>query len=768
MPPPRKSKARPARGRRLASALLLAGLVALLALAGYGLWLDQVIRAQFEGKRWALPARIYARPLELYPDLRLGAAELAEELERLGYQKTTRLERPGSYNRKDAGTVEVFLREFRFWDGSEPSRRVRLGFAGDRLQRVSGDGGAEIALVRLEPLEIGRIYPSHHEDRILVRLAEVPPALVQGLLAVEDRGFYEHWGLDPRGIARALWANVRAGGVVQGGSTLTQQLVKNYFLTQERTLWRKVNEALMALLLERRYGKDEILEAYLNEVYLGQQGPRAVHGFGLASEFYFGRPLKELRLHEIALLVGLARGPIQYNPRRAPARALERRNLVLDQMRDQGYVSAEQARTARASALGVRSDPGFANSPFPAFLDLVRRQLVRDYREEDLRSEGLQIFTTLAPPVQARAERALTQRLAAIERARRMTAGTLEGAVVVADPKTGEVLGLVGGRDPQRPGFNRALDAQRPIGSLVKPAVYLSALLPGEGFSAVSRLRDEPVRVKAAPGQVWSPQNYDRRTHGEVTVQTALARSYNLATVNLGLDVGLRKVARTLNGLGVTREIPPYPSVLLGALDLSPFETAQMYQTLAGLGFRIPLRAIREVTGPDHKPLKRYGLSVEQAFDPAPVYVLDTLLLAVLREGTGQRPYRRLPGAPALAGKTGTTDDLRDSWFAGFGADRVAVVWVGRDDNRPTGLTGADGALEVWVDLMAGLAPAAWEAAAPAGVEWRWVDPEAGYRVEEGCTGAVRLPFLTGTVLPQGSCRGGGGANPLDLLFGEG
>ena len=762
----KRTKKSPRRGGRVAAGLLVFGLVLLVALLGYGVWLDRVIRTQFEGKRWALPARIYARPLELYPDLRLSPAELVQELERLGYQKTARLERPGSFNRKDSATVEVYVRGFRFWDGSEPTRKVRLAFSGDRLQRVSAEGGGEAPLLRLEPLEIGRIYPTHHEDRVLVRLSEVPPALVQGLLAVEDRGFYEHWGLDPRGIGRALWANLRARGVVQGGSTLTQQLVKNYFLTRERTLVRKVNEALMALLLERRYSKDEILEAYLNEVYLGQQGPRAVHGFGLASEFYFGRPLRELRLQEIAVLVGLARGPNQYNPRRSAARALERRNLVIDQMLAQGYVGEQEARAARAAPLGVRPDAGFANSPFPGFMDLVRRQLVRDYREEDLRSEGLQIFTTLAPPAQAQAERVLARRLAAIESARRVPQGTLEGAVVVADPKTGEVLALVGGRDPQAPGFNRALDARRPIGSLVKPAVYLSALLPGEGFSPVSLLQDQPVRVKSAPGQVWAPQNFDRRSHGEVTVQTALVRSYNLATVQLGLQVGLRKVARTLTGLGVTADIPPYPSVLLGALELSPFETGQMYQTMAGLGFRSPLRAIREVTGPDHKPLKRYGLSVEQAFDPAPVYLLDTLMMGVLREGTGQRPYRRLAGSPRLAGKTGTTDELRDSWFAGFGGDRLAVAWVGRDDNKPTGLTGADGALEVWVDLMGGLAPAPWDPPVPAGVEWQWVDKTVGQRLEQDCPGAVRLPFLKGTSLPAGSC--GGDTSPLDGLFGEG
>jgi len=745
--------------------LVLAASVGLIAFAAYGVWLDRVIRTQFEGKRWALPARIYARPLELYSDLRITPAELAQELERLDYQKTARLDRPGSYNRGDTG-LDLYVREFRFWDGSEPSRRVRVAFSGDRVSRLAGDGGGEVPLVRLEPLEIGRIYPSHNEDRVLVRRDEVRPILIKALLAVEDRAFYTHWGLDPRAIARALWANVKAGDIVQGGSTLTQQLVKNYFLNQERTLWRKLNEAFMAVLLENRFSKDEILEAYLNEVYLGQQGPRAIHGFGLASEFYFGRPLQELRLPEVALLVGLVRGPTQYNPRRTPQRALARRNLVLDQMLELGLIGAEETRVARAAPLGVRPDAGFANSPYPAFLDLVRRQLVQDYRDEDLRSEGLQIFTTLAPPAQAHAEKALGQRLAAIERQRKMRAGTLEGAVVVVDPKSGEVLAVVGGRDPRLPGFNRALDAVRPVGSLVKPAVYLAALLPGEGFTPVSRLSDEPVQIKAAPGQLWTPQNYDRRTHGKVTLQSALAHSYNLATVSLGLRVGLRKVVRTLAGLGLGREVPAYPSVLLGAVDMTPLEAAQVYQTLAALGFRLPLRAIREVTGPDHKPLRRYGLSVEQAFEPAPVYVLDTLMLSVLREGTGQRPYRRLPGSPALAGKTGTTDELRDSWFAGFGADRLAVVWVGRDDNKPTGLTGADGALEVWVDLMLGLTPAAWEPPAPAGVEWFWVDAAGGDRVEADCPGATRLPFLSGTAPPEAACRGRSLAP--DVVFGDG
>jgi penicillin-binding protein 1B len=735
-----------------------------LALVGYAAWLDGVIRAQFEGKRWALPARIYARPLELYAGLRLGPAELVEELTELGYRRVGRLERPGSFSQGGAGAVEVFTRDFHFWDGFEPGRRLRLGFSGGRLVSLGADGGAGLAVVRLEPAEIGRIYPSHNEDRILVRLAEVPQDLLRGLLAVEDQHFREHWGVDIQSIARALWANLRAGAVVQGGSTITQQLVKNYFLTHERTLARKLNEALMAVLLERRYEKDEILEAYLNEVFLGQQGPRAIHGFGLAAEFYFGRPLAELDLAETALLVALVRGPTHYDPRRAPERAKARRNLVIEQMLAQGVVEPAAAAKARAAPLGVRSDPGFARSPYPGFLDLVRRQLARDYREEDLRSEGLRIFTTLDPVLQGKAERALAGRLQQIERQRRLKAGTLEGALVVAEPRSGEVLAISGGRDPRLPGFNRALDAVRPIGSLVKPAVYLTALMPGEGFTPLTRVSDEPVRIKAGPGQIWAPKNYDGRSHGDVTVQTALAQSYNLATVALGMQVGLRKVVRTLGHLGLERDVPAYPSVLLGALDMAPIEVAQMYQTLAALGFRVPLRAIREVTGPDRKPLRRYGLSVTQAFDPAPVFVLDHMLVSVLREGTGQRPYRRLPGAPALAGKTGTTDEQRDSWFAGFGGDRLAVVWVGRDDNGPTGLSGSTGALEAWVDLMLAIEPSPWAPPAPEGVDWRWVDAGRDRAVDGECSGAARVPFVAGTAPPPEPCA----AAPLEAFGGGG
>ncbi len=394
--------------------------------------------------------------------------------------------------------------------------------------------------MRLEPALVGSIYPAHSEDRVLVRRAEIPDHLVQGLLAVEDRRFFEHAGVDIRGIARALLANLRAGETVQGGSTLTQQLVKNFILTPERSLSRKFNEAMMALIVEARYDKDEILEAYANEIFLGQEGARAIHGFGLAAYFYFNRPLRELRLHETALLVGLVKGASYYNPRRHPQRALQRRDLVIGQMQAQGFLTDQQAEAARQQPLGVSARGAAHGQRVPAFVDLVRRQLRRDYREEDLTSEGMRIFTTLDPWVQQQAAAVLGARLAKIEKSRGIGRGSLQGALIVAAAQNGEIQALIGDRDADYAGFNRALDAIRPIGSLVKPAVYLAALQRSEKYTLTSLIDDRPVDLKMPNGQRWQPQNYDRKVHGSVMLHEALARSLNLATVNLGLEVGLR------------------------------------------------------------------------------------------------------------------------------------------------------------------------------------------------------------------------------------
>jgi penicillin-binding protein 1B len=458
------------RGTYVLGRLLILGLI---LTGAYVAWLDLHVRSQFEGRRWSVPARIYARAVELYPGMRLEPEALEQALRAAGYQARAGAGRNATYARR-GNTFHVHTRPFRFWDGEQSAQRVRLEFRTGRVSDLQV-GGEQQALVRLDPPIIGRIYPNHREDRMLVRLEEVPVGLVAALLSVEDRDFEHHHGISPRAIARALLANLRAGALVQGGSTITQQLAKGYFLNGARTWWRKLNDAVIALMLEAHYDKADFLEAYVNEVYLGQDGERAIHGFGLAAHFYFGRDLDKLRLPELALLVALVRGPSHYNPRRHPRRALARRNLVIDQMHELGIVSAARAKRARAAPLGV-----IAASPvrtrYPAFVDLVRRQLRRDYRDEDLRGEGLRIFTTLDLHTQRMAERALESRIARLERAGGRRKGSLQGAVIVTSPQSGEVLAVVGGRNERRAGFNRALDAVRPVGSLIKPAVFLAAL----------------------------------------------------------------------------------------------------------------------------------------------------------------------------------------------------------------------------------------------------------------------------------------------------
>jgi penicillin-binding protein 1B len=719
--------------------LLAAGLAGFL----YGLYLDQLVRIRFEGKRWALPARVYARPLELFVGSPLNPQALAEELNRLGYGHVRHPDRPGTYSRNG----ERFLlrsRPFRFWDGAEPSRYLAVRFRGGRVERLKdAAAGADLPLVRLDAALIDSIYPHHREDRVLVRRADLPKLLVTSLLAVEDREFYRHHGLSPLSIARALWSNLRAGRVVQGGSTLTQQLVKNFFLTSERSLLRKLNEAAMALLLDWRYDKDQILEAYANEIYLGQDGPRAIHGFGLASRFYFNRALGELDLPRIALLVGMIKGPSLYDPRRNPERARERRNLVLDVLEQQGVVTGAQADAARRAGLGVSASGGRPVGRYPAFMELVRRQLQRDYRDTDLRSEGLSVFTTLDPLVQSQAEGAIARRLPELERSRRSQ--QLEAAAVVASSENGEVLALVGGRRSGYSGFNRALEAVRPIGSLVKPWVYLEALMQPGRYTLASPLDDGPVRLKQADGTLWAPQNFDRKSHGRVPLYQALAHSYNLATVHLGLDLGVPRVVQRLQEFGLEREVAPLPSLLLGALALSPLEVTQLYQGLASSGFPVPLRAVREVLDQDGKALSRYPLEMKQAARPAPVYLLNWALRQVVAEGTGRSLSGLLPAGLSVAGKTGTTDDYRDSWFAGFSGDKVATVWVGRDDNRPAGLSGAAGALRVWGDIIGRTNSLPFDPLPPPGVETRGVDLASGLQAGRGCGAAVQLPFIAGS-----------------------
>jgi penicillin-binding protein 1B len=728
----------------LATALLIVLSLALIAFSGYLLRLDREIRDRFAGARWALPAQVYAGPMELYTGLDLTSTELVHELGRLGYREDPRLTGAGSYQ-PSRSQVDIHLRAFAFWDDAQPAQKLAVRFDGSSISSIQRlDDGAVVDIVRLDPMLIGSIFPRHGEDRVLVRLDEVPTLLRDGLIAVEDRQFHSHFGISPRAILRATLANLRAGRVVQGGSTITQQLVKNFFLTSRQTWARKINEAFMALLIERHHAKDDILEAYFNEVHLGQDGSRAVHGFGLGARFYFNKPLAELEPQEIALMVGLIKGPSYYNPRRNAERAKARRDLILGVFLEDGLIDDAAYQRALAAPLGVDIGRFGGAERYPAFVELVKRQLRGQYRDEDLTDEGLRIFTTLNPRAQEALERRIVESLPEIEQSRKMPPGTLEAAGVVASADGGEVLALVGGRDVRFPGFNRALDSQRPIGSLVKPFVYLTALeRPGE-FHLNTILPDEPIELRMPHGQLWAPSNYDKKLHGPQPLYRALAQSYNLPTVHVGLQVGAEQVLRTLQRAGYDGKAPALPSLFLGAIGMAPLEVAQVYATLAAGGFQAPLSAIREVQTKDGEPLSRYPIAVRQTLPDGPVYLVDWAMQKVVTEGTGRAAYSALPGGTGVAGKTGTTDDYRDSWFAGFSADRVAVVWVGRDDNRPTGLSGSTGALPIWAKVMRDLRVQSFDPIPPASVELVAIDPQTGLRADDGCFGAVQIPMMAG------------------------
>lgn len=704
-------------------------------------WVGYQAREDFRALQWALPGRIYARPLELYAGARINQQQVEDYLRQLGYRQTAQASAPGEYA-SAAGSLQIHTRGFTFWDGAEPARFLDAGFAPGQVLTLRERNGRELPLARLDPVEIAQINPETGEDRLPLRREDTPQALIDALIAVEDQRFYSHHGVDPVGIARALVTNLLRGEIAQGGSTLTQQLVKNLYLTRERTLRRKIEEAVMAVALELSYSKDEILTAYLNEVYLGQDGGRAIHGFALAAQHYFSRPLQELALPELAMLAGLPRGASYYNPFRHPERATSRRNVVLARMADQGYISAQQLEQARTAGLHVVQGTRPAQSSgYPAFLELVYQDLARDYDRDALRTEGLRIFTTLDLHAQAVLENALDASVAAVERKTAGTPAPLEAAMVITDASAGEVRALAGSRKPGYTGFNRALKAVRPIGSLVKPAVYLAALETGE-FNLASVLADEPVSLKQPNGDVWEPKNYDRDTEGDVYLFDALQRSLNLATVDLGMRLGLHKVAAMLERLGYAKPVQPYPSLLLGAVEMAPIEVAQLYQTLASNGFRTRLRSVQAVTSASGTPLEYYSIRSEQVVDPATMYLLEHTLHGVWENGTARHEAGRLRHNLPLAGKTGTTNDLRDSWFAGYGEDLVGVVWLGYDDNRESGLTGATGALKVWTEVMAKLNIQPRQALPPMNVSFERVPRDAERDpARRDCYYTQELPF---------------------------
>ncbi|WP_160151446.1 penicillin-binding protein 1B [Microbulbifer sp. ALW1] len=724
--------------RRWIKRLSLLALLGVLLLAGYMVWLDVQLRERLDSRQYQLPARVYARPLVLHSGMVMRPDELESEFAALNYKKVPAVEEPGQWQR-DGMEYLVWRRDFIHADKREAAAKVRFRLRNDELTGLRDEAGGSLKEFRLDAAPIGTLLGGG-DDRTPVRVEEIPPLLGATLIAVEDQDFVHHFGVSPRGIARAMVANFKAGGVVQGGSTITQQLVKNIFFDHKPSLWRKFNEALMAILMEVHYDKAYILQEYINEVWLGQQGSRAIYGFGLASEFYFQKPLAQLEPHQIALLVGLAKGASYYNPWRNPERALERRNTVLDVMLEQKLVTQEQYDRLRKKPLEVAAAGAAAQNPYPAFTERLLEELRPYYSVEELRTAGLRVYTTLSPSVQQLAEDAISQGADKLEKDRGIKADSLQGATVILENVSGNVLAMVGDRRPHYPGFNRALEARRQVGSLIKPAVYLTALERTHEYNLGTLIDDAPIREVTQDGQVWMPANFNNRSHGQVPLYVALSRSYNQATARLGLELGIENVRQTIRRLGVQASLPRLPSLFLGAVEMTPFEVAGMYQTFANGGEHVEPRTLLAVSDADGNQVQRFRPKSNRGVDEVPIYLLRYGMEQVMREGTGKSAYRRLPNSVPFAGKTGTTNNYRDSWFAGFSPGVTAVVWLGRDDNERTSLTGATGALSVWTEIMRKLPHRHGRIQAPRGVEWKPVNEKGEYMDPRNCQGGREIP----------------------------
>jgi len=723
--------------------------------------LDRMVTERFEGRRFRVPSRVLSSPTIVYPGLDWKSVDLVGTLTRLGYQQQpgAAAPEPGRFVWGE-GRVRVHLRAFEHPSRPEPSRLVELRLDGREIASIRDvEADRELGAVLLEPELVGAYYGPDREQRELVRLGDLPRHLIDAILASEDQRFGDHVGIDPIRIAGAVVANLK--GRREGGSTVTQQLVKNFFLTPERTIERKLREATIALIVEARYSKDEILECYLNEIYLGQRGSTEVHGVGEASRLYFGKSVRQITVSEAALLTAVIPGPNNISPWKYPDRALARRNLVLDLMYEQGRIDEATRDAAKAEALqlsAVTPEPSEARY----FLDALRRQLPEVYDWEALTSEGLRIYSTLDLRLQRAAARALREGLAELEQKyKRLRSDApekaLQGCVVALRPQTGEVLALVGGREYGQSQFDRCTQARRQAGSTFKPFVYLAALEPAAGgprITLASRLDDTPLSVPTSSG-TWSPANYDKQFHGTVSVREALERSMNVATARLGLEVGPDRVASLARRLGIDSPLPRVPSLALGVADVAPIELARAYATIANGGIRPVVTTFEDAVDAEDRTLARRDIQFERVLDAGTAYLGTSLLEGVVDRGTATLIRRKGIEGP-LAGKTGTTDDGKDAWFVGFTPELVVVVWVGFDQPKPTGLTGASGALPIWTRFVQEATQGTVRGAflPPPEVVSVDIEPGSGALAMAGCHASASEFFLLGTE-PTQTCPEG-------------
>lgn len=703
----------------------------------YGIYLDGKIRAKMDGQVWQLPAEVYSRieRIRIDDDLSLEQVKLA--LIDNGYREVSVIATPGDF-KIEGNNLVVLRRAFQFPENPEAQRVLRLRFVGDKLARIEDLVRLkEVDEFRLDPKLIAMLHSDNDEERVALRLRDYPSLLIDTLILTEDKRFYEHNGISPLSIGRALITNYQAGRTVQGASTLTQQLVKNLFLSSEKSLERKINEALMSIILDARYNKNRILETYLNEIYLGQNGSYQIHGFALASQFYFGRPVQEISLSQMALLVGMAKGASLYNPWRNPQAALERRNVVLKILLDHQKISQADYDFLIQQPLGVK-EKGNVYRQQPAFMHALNQDIKTKLGESKLNLlSGAKIFTTLDRKQQRSAELAVINGVAELENSNKKIKD-LQSAIVVAEYATGKVRAIVGGVQTQYAGFNRALQTKRQIGSLVKPSIYAIALAQPELFRLNTPVNNQPITITVKGSPPWSPRNYDRRFSGSVMLMDALVRSLNIPTVNIGMKIGLRNVIEKQKEMGWDNaEIPPYPATLLGSYSISPYDVTKSYQVLANAGKKTPLTTIDAIISRQGEMIYQPNVS-EQGKQVLPAEAAIQTLYAmqqVVERGTArslQADFAQL----RLAGKTGTTNKARDTWFVGIDGKNVTTVWLGKDNNSDTGLTGSSGALQIYKEYLKRALPQPFKLPQSPNIQWVGINSYGSW----DCSSSRQIP----------------------------
>lgn len=748
---PISPKTKASKTKRFLWFCLKLSIIGLILLGFYTLYLDAKVVEKFEGQRWQIPVQVYGKIARYYPDSSINLNHVSSELKLLGYQKVSKVTKPGQYA-KSSRRIIIFRRAFDFGSGVEHAQKIQIdtkAFADEFIVDKLFIDNEAVEAVELEPYLIDRIVPDSKEDRVLVPLQSVPEKLLDTLLLVEDRDFYFHAGVSPLGILRALITNIKAGRTVQGGSTLTQQLVKNMYLSREKTLVRKVNEAIMALLLEYRYSKDQLLEAYINEVYLGQHYANGIYGFGLAAEFYFGKNVAQLNDAQMATLIGVIKGPSYYDPWRYSERVKTRRDLVLKLMFEHDQLDKAEYLSAIESPLSIRKQRRFTQQKqkFPAYLQLVKQELGQLLTDDD-QASGIRVFTNFSLHTQLLLEKTAKTQLAKLAD---KNSHDLQVAMVVTERETGAVNAIIGDKKSGYAGFNRALKAKRPIGSLIKPAIYISALERYQEYQLATLLEDKAAKFEADNGDIWRPKNYNGKFSGQASLLDSLVKSLNVPTVNLGMALGLSTIADVVHLLGYDQDITLRPSMLLGSINMSPYQINQFYLPLSNQGYAIESHAVERIVSAQGETYYQHLANDSAYFSEQASYLMNFALMQVAEKGTAKSLTWRLKNAK-VAGKTGTTNDQRDSWYVGYDQHHLITTWLGRDDNKATEFTGSSGALTLYAAFMNQFGVTNIRPQKPLGVEPTEFEAKTGYAVALECPSNYTLPAISTDLAKQYSC----------------